>query len=629
MPNNSPKKIKQRSRSLGKYRRRPGLIHRTTASAALIFACGIATAQSQGLSWDPRTTFCQMTGQVSTIASSTLFVDGGEWMPNQYFTNGTDKLVSETVTRRLQNEFLWRLDLSKTFQANKPPWEIEQKPPSHTEHYNGAFATIWNIDDGNFTTVGGWFSLLRGPPPATVFGSPIITPISGSKDMRTFQLPKGSTFTYNTKTRKWSSVPFEENTQRISSVSYGVSVRNRLGFTIGGEYVNEGITEYNATVSLPSPIKGGPLVDTMTTYNFKTGEYKLTLPPDELRQSSHGHFLNLDRVGKEGVMAFVGGKQRLTNGTTRNRDLDKIYLYDVGSESWFSQAATGDIPIGRHDTCMIVVPAPDQSSYQLYMFSGLSDEKVANIYNLDLYVLTLPAFIWVKIPIEGYRDTWGVGAHACALYSSRQMLISGGARNASSNAAGTGIQIACDTTNQLSIFDVEEWKFKSTFDPNIKGSKVPSGIVKIIGGNSDGGATLTQPKAGFNSTELKDIFAIRNELIDFGTNNNNTNGTDTGNGTKSSGNPEEKPNHEFGAGKIAGAVVGGVFGLALIVCLAVLWKRSKNREHRPAELASSSTGQTRRSAEELGGNPLGELYAPDPNAYKYEMDEGRRTQEMG
>jgi len=133
--------------------------------------------------------------------------------------------------------------------------------------------------------------------------------------MKTFQLPRGSTFTYNTKTRKWSSVPFEDNVRRISSVSFGVSVRNRLGFIVGGEYVNEGPTEYNSSVSLPGPVKQGPLVDTTTTYNFRTKEYKVSISPDELKQSSHGFFLNLDRVGKDGVMAYVGGKHKDVNGT--------------------------------------------------------------------------------------------------------------------------------------------------------------------------------------------------------------------------------------------------------------------------------------------------------------------------
>lgn len=99
--------------------------------------------------------------------------------------------------------------------------------------------------------------------------------------------------------------------------------------------------------------------------------------------------------------------------------MEKIYLYDVASESWFAQTTTGEIPIPRRDTCMFVVPAPDFSSYQLYMFAGINDGKVST-FLLDLYVLTLPAFIWVKIPIEGYRDKLGVGAHAC-MYSPNQI----------------------------------------------------------------------------------------------------------------------------------------------------------------------------------------------------------------
>ena len=76
------------------------------------------------------------------------------------------------------------------------------------------------------------------------------------------------------------------------------------------------------------------------------------------------------------------------------------------------QTATGDIPPVRLSPCSVLVPAPDLSSYQLYIFSGITEPGV---FILDMYVLSIPAFIWKKIDLVNYPNELGMARMACTL----------------------------------------------------------------------------------------------------------------------------------------------------------------------------------------------------------------------
>jgi len=92
--------------------------------------------------------------------------------------------------------------------------------------------------------------------------------------------------------------------------------------------------------------------------------------------------------------------------------MDEIWVYDIASSSWMKQAATGDIPRVRISSCSVLVPAPDLSSYQLYIFSGITGPRA---FILDMYVLSIPAFIWKKIDLVNYPNEWGIATMACTL----------------------------------------------------------------------------------------------------------------------------------------------------------------------------------------------------------------------
>ena len=90
--------------------------------------------------------------------------------------------------------------------------------------------------------------------------------------------------------------------------------------------------------------------------------------------------------------------------------MDEILIYDIEKSTWMKQKTTGDIPPRRQRTCSVLVPAPDFSSYQIYVFSGISDK---NVRILDMYVISIPTFSWTKIEMKNYPEQYGIADMSC------------------------------------------------------------------------------------------------------------------------------------------------------------------------------------------------------------------------
>jgi hypothetical protein len=87
----------------------------------------------------------------------------------------------------------------------------------------------------------------------------------------------------------------------------------------------------------------------------------------------------------------------------------EIKIYDIDSGTWHTQTANGNpfpqsgdsgdqIPEDRQSGCSVVMAAPDKSSYNIYVYSGTSDQFGIPGKRLnDLWVLSLPSFNWIKL----------------------------------------------------------------------------------------------------------------------------------------------------------------------------------------------------------------------------------------
>ncbi|KAF3179662.1 hypothetical protein TWF106_002862 [Orbilia oligospora] len=306
------------------------------------------------------------------------------------------------------------------------------------------------------------------------------------------------------------------------------------------------------------------------------------------------------RYGKKGILVGFGGvdpddhSQFADPNVGSYRDMRDIFVFDIDSQRWFTIQATGgngirDIPDGRLSFCSGVSAAPDDSSFQITIYGGY---KLSNVAATNrVHVLILPTFQWLDVTPSDQRlgdDRWGRQTNKCAMWNDAQMIVFGGqiqGNNARNNTpVNTG---ACNATHPpLVVLDTTVFEWTDEFNPNRSYSQ-PKQVYELIGGDWRGLAGRKEPPNGFDNTLLEDIFATTVQRIDQPTAFSATSpspSTSTSAGTNPNNNNDSEPSGPNTAA-IAGGVVGGVLGIALIVGL--IWfffirKRQPEEEDMPS-----------------------------------------------
>ena len=208
------------------------------------------------------------------------------------------------------------------------------------------------------------------------------------------------------------------------------------------------------------------------------------------------------------------------------------------------------------------------------------------------------------------------------IYEERQLIIVPGEVDVTTAANSSDYHWSeCNRGTAVHIFDTYDWEFKSEFDPDYKGSKVPPEVFYKIGGNETGGAERQQPRSGWDDKALGDIFSVRNQLPPDDPN------------TTSPTPPPNDPNttlpttplswdktHRSNKNAIIGGTVGGVCVVVLIVGILIfLIKGCRKPESDRAEL--HGTGHRRHELHQIGSERVElhetshscfELYAYEP-----------------
>ncbi|RYN19986.1 hypothetical protein AA0112_g10885 [Alternaria arborescens] len=281
------------------------------------------------------------------------------------------------------------------------------------------------------------------------------------------------------------------------------------------------------------------------------------------------------RIGKSGngTLVAMGGMrsagQRIdtfSNGVLV--DFATVALCDTFHETdvrWYNQSTTGEIPPPRIDFCTMpsISYAKDNSSSNIYIYGGY-DPVQAIMYD-DVYVLSLPSFIWTKV-YSGNDSRFG---HSCHSAGVRHMIRIGGSLDADTYAFETTGQlpvldtIRCDQQGGVALFDLSDCTWGSFYDTNAPGYEVPTKLVERIGGTA-GGATVVEPVSGYDHPAISVMFnrpAATSSLSDLSVHPD---------GIKSS--------------HIAGAVVGAVGGsfiLAILLVWAIKWRRKTLHAAKP------------------------------------------------
>ncbi|KAF8456803.1 hypothetical protein BDZ91DRAFT_839213 [Kalaharituber pfeilii] len=323
-----------------------------------------------------------------------------------------------------------------------------------------------------------------------------------------------------------------------------------------------------------------------------------------------GDLLFVEGVGESGLLVMVGGRS-----SNAMRSLNEIQVYDIATSTWFTQPATADkgiYPPQRQEACAVVVSAPDNSSHNIYLYAGLN---LGQEPFDDLFVLTLPAFHWVYV---GTGTELPSSSQKCAVVNERYMVSYRGKR---------GSKAGCDNRGGIQILDLTrlQWtgRMESVAKSNISenaqkhkpkrqveseegsnvGYEVPEKLYNIIGGNAQGGATVTAPKAGFVHERLSEIFSVlpkpTSTSPDF-------NSPDSDNADFSS-----SPPHLLSNGVIAGIALAA-FAFILLLLAALYFVR---RIHRRRAAAGCSVPPFTHHAELDTKYPTVQPLAELPSAY--------------
>ncbi|KAF2465573.1 uncharacterized protein BDR25DRAFT_295165 [Lindgomyces ingoldianus] len=404
-----------------------------------------------------------------------------------------------------------------------------------------------------------------------VFGG---TTYMGNQSFQGYSRPDSSTYPLWTYLYNASNYPWMQyDISQPWMVNHGAAteaIDQGLGFYLNGQ-IDWGTSTKTLGIgntNLYTPVDGMLIIDLVTQTSAN-----ITTPGIRGNNARVGGGLEyIAPVGGEGILVAIGGqinRDRPVADATKGEllDLQTVDIFDIDSYlsnsstngTWYRQNTTGDIPEPRIDFCTVVISAPDNSSHNIYLYGGHNPIGNDTAFD-DVYVLSIPSFTWTAVFTNGGTPRWG---HNCHIANKRQMITVG----------GNVTNLKCDWERKgVAFLDMTSITWGSVFLTNATSYGVPQKVVAKVGGTLNGNATSKEPVTGWNDRGLKKVFDTPRRAP----------------GTKASPSAsstprltEQKPSH---TGPIAGGVVGGVAGLALIAGTLFFWRRRRTKANAPAEL---------------------------------------------
>ncbi|ETI29149.1 hypothetical protein G647_01602 [Cladophialophora carrionii CBS 160.54] len=271
-------------------------------------------------------------------------------------------------------------------------------------------------------------------------------------------------------------------------------------------------------------------------------------------------------VGEQGVLVAIGGvtapeeiwPMGLNDSQSSESEaqspglMTSIPVYDIASNTWYLQNTTGQAPGQLTEFCSVVATAKDSSSFNVYIYGGYDGLNAADEPSDDVWVLSLPAFQWIK----AYSGTksHGRSGHQCVTPYPDQMFVIGGVHQNQANCVEGGI---------VQIFNLNTLEFQDTYDPETWSEyEVPGVVSQAIGGNG-----ASTKRAATLDGELASIFAKPYSKTITHYYPYPVNGSSDGSSGGSGGSGVSK-------GAIIGiSVAAAVIGLLLIVLIILLVRR--------------------------------------------------------
>ncbi|OJD30981.1 cell wall anchored protein [Diplodia corticola] len=526
--------------------------------------------------------------QATMVRRDSIFLDGG-----------VQTLRSNNTTSLTFSKYIYELDVGKSWDVNT----------NFTESRIGRYAgTDTNANPPNMLR-GALYAANRETNKLFTFGGSSFLANDSDPDWEPPSQDATSLWSYDTEIRDWHSYNITTIPWRPNWGAVAEDIVHDIGFFLNGQYDRgssyglytsveyEGGKVSNASFDEIRYLGGLIMIDlhTQETRNLSTESLGAPRVAGGLVYSpTFGKTANGTLLAFGGMRSSGQSVDTFTNGDLI--DMTTISLCDSFMDenvTWFNQSTTGDTPPPRMDFCTLPFEkdAKDNSSINIYIHGGY-DPGTSTLYD-DMYILSVPSFTWTKV----YSGTDGRFGHSCNAAGLRQMVVTGGARDASLYAVETTGAVpdldatTCNDGLGVSLFDLTNLTWGTFFDHDAPAYQVPQKVVDVIGGSPDGAATMTQPANGFAHPAIYTMFHP----------------PPTPTTTTTSSSSTTTPS----ASTITGAAIGSIAGAALLLT-AVIWlvlrrrKRRRRRLQRESERCrASSVGTGTTAISELqGGQPV-------------------------
>ena len=161
--------------------------------------------------------------------------------------------------------------------------------------------------------------------------------------------------------------------------------------------------------------------------------------------------------------------------------METVHIFDIATSTWFAQSTTSHsgYPAGRSGFCSVVASAQDGSSHNIYIYGGVTPPDPNP--NNGVYVLTLPAFLWVtvypSVTYDADTDIRQSQNHRCQKVQEKYMVAYRGTTSNSKCVSDKALK----KFQGMAIYDMSSLVWTTKVELNQEYS-VPPVLSEIIGG---------------------------------------------------------------------------------------------------------------------------------------------------
>ncbi|KAL8992463.1 MAG: hypothetical protein Q9169_007085 [Polycauliona sp. 2 TL-2023] len=316
---------------------------------------------------------------------------------------------------------------------------------------------------------------------------------------------------------------------------------------------------------------------------------------------------NANGVGKSGAMHYVpsfgpNGLFMILGGTDfsdpdQNIGMENIWIYETLENRWYNQTATGSIPAGRRNFCLAGVESTN-GTYEIFLYGGFDGRLGSSAIPYDeIYILTLPAFHWLKVDYPPEHPRHG---HSCNAVGGSQIVSIGGIDSNAQITVGaledvrkSSFNSSVDPLTQgLGIFDMTLLEWVDLYRADAGVYEQSELIKSYYRDNPQNNASR------FSSSALEDLFSVTHFSQQAAP------------PPSSPLTPPSSSNHPLSTAAIAGIVIGAFIALTLLLTISfLLFRRRRRTPHR----SQHPNRHDRRNAAELRGSD-GQMQEADSDA---------------